>query len=96
MRMKVTPNETAMNKAGLTDIDIITLASVTVFLEQGFLESAGDCYAFLVASLEDNAAKEPWFVDHSIENEIPKVLLYRRWAHVLNSPPVLVIEELAA
>jgi hypothetical protein len=95
MKLKVTPNETAINRASLTDLDIITLVSVTVFLEQGFLESAGDCYAFLVASLEDEA-KEPWFVDHSIENDVAKVLLYRKWAHVLNNPPVLVIEELAA
>ena len=95
MKMKVTPNEAAMEKVNLTDIDIILLASVTVFAERGFFKSAGDCYAFLVEKLEDEM-KEPWFVDHSIENEIPKVLLYRKWAHVLNNPPVLVIEELAA
>ena len=95
MKLKVTPNETAINRASLTDLDIITLVSVTVFLEQGFLESAGDCYAFLVASLEDEA-KEPWFVDHSIENDVAKVLLYRKWSHIAKTPPVLVIEELAA
>lgn len=95
MKMKVTANEDAMEKVNLTDIDLILLASVTVFAERGFFKSAGDCYAFLVEKLEDEM-KEPWFVDHSIENDVAKVLLYRKWSHIAKTPPVLVIEELVA
>ena len=92
MKMIAIPNYDSMEVNQLDVREMLLLAALTIFAERGFFKDAGDCYQFAVNKLEDEQ-HEPWFVDHTIEDTIPTVLVYRKQERVATSPALLKIKE---
>jgi len=92
-RMVVTPNYEVMESLNLNAGEMLLLAAMTIMVERGFFRDAVDLHGFAVSKLEDEE-RDPWFVDHSVDDDIPTVLVYRKQEHV-NGPAILTIKELA-